>query len=99
VEARPELSKEIRDSAVYPTYSPAGGLLFCTVGESVRLFRTDTFEPVATLESPTPLSSGRLRFNADGSRLAVLGSDGSLQLWDMKALRSSLARVGLDWER
>jgi WD40 repeat protein len=96
--AGPELSKEIRDLAVYPTYSPAGGLLFATVGESVRVYRTDTFEPVATLEPPAPLSSGRLRFNADGSRLGVLGSDGSLQVWDLKKLRSALTRLGLDWE-
>jgi WD40 repeat protein len=95
----PQLSQEIRDVAVYPTYSPAGGLLFCTVGESVKVFRSDAFAAVAMLEPPAPLSSGRLRFTADGSRLGVLGSDGSLQLWDLKMLRSSLTRLGLDWER
>jgi WD40 repeat protein len=38
-----------------------------------------------------------LRFGADGSRLAVLGSDGSLQVWDLKKLRAALAQFGLDW--
>src|SRR5207248_6411413 len=68
----PDLSKEIRDVGVYPAFSPDGNLLAFTFGETVRLFRADTIEPVATLEPPSPLSSGRLRFNADGSHLAVL---------------------------
>jgi WD40 repeat protein len=93
----PELSKEIRDVGVYPTYSPNNELLALTFGETVRFFRADNSAPVATLEPPAPLSSGRLRFNADGSQLAVLGSDGSLQLWDLRALRQSLQSLGLDW--
>jgi WD40 repeat protein len=95
--AGPELSKEIRDVGVYPAFSADGNLLAFTFGETVRLFRADTIEPVATLEPPSPLSSGRLRFNGDGSLLAVLGSDGSLQVWDLKKLRASLADFGLDW--
>jgi WD40 repeat protein len=83
---------------VYPTYSPDGEFLAFTFGETVRLFRADTIEPVATLEPPSPLSSGRLRFDSDGSRLAVLGSDGSLQVWDLKKLRASLAGLNLGWE-
>jgi hypothetical protein len=27
----------------------------------------------------------------------VLGSDGSLQIWDLKKLRVALAQFGLDW--
>ena len=95
--AGPELSKEIRDVGVYPTYSPNDELLALTFGETVRLFRADDCAPVATLEPPAPLSSGRLHFNADGSQLAVLGSDGALQLWDLRALRESLRSLGLDW--
>jgi WD40 repeat protein len=93
-----ELSKEIRDVGVYPTFSPDGNLLAFTFGETVRLFSADTIEPGAILEPPSPLSSGRLRFNADGSVLAVLGSDGSLQVWELKKLRASLAAFGLDWD-
>jgi len=95
--AGPELSKEIRDVGVYPASSPGGDLLAFTFGETVRLFRADTIEPIATLDPPSPLSSGRLRFDRDGSRLAVLGSDGSLQIWDLKKLRVALAQFGLDW--
>jgi WD40 repeat protein/predicted Ser/Thr protein kinase len=93
----PALSKETRDLAVYPVYSPASPLLASTVGESIKLYRAVSYEPVAILEPPSPLSSGRLRFNADGSRLAALGSDGSLHIWDLKTLRSSLAQRGLNW--
>jgi WD40 repeat protein len=95
--AGPELSKEIRDVGVYPVFSPDGKFLALTFGETVRLFRADTIEPVAILDPPTPLSSGRLRFKADSSQLAVLGSDGSLQLWDLRTLRQSLAELGLEW--
>lgn len=95
--AGPELSQEIRDVGVYPAFSPDGNLLSFTFGETVRLFRADTIEPVATLDAPSPLSSGRLRFDRDGLRLAVLGSDGSLQIWDLKKLRVHLAQFGLDW--
>ena len=93
----PELSKDIRDVGVYPAFSPDGNLLAFTFGETVRLFRADTIEPVATLDPPSPLSSGRLRFDKGGLRLAVLGSDGSLQVWDLKKLRAALAQFGLDW--
>jgi WD40 repeat protein len=93
----PELSKEIRDVGVYPTYSPDDELVAFTFGEAVRFFRADSCAPIATLEPPAPLSSGRLHFNADGSQLAVLGSDGALQLWDLRALRRSLQSLGLDW--
>lgn len=96
--AGPELSKLIRDVAVYPTYSPDGELLAFTVGETVQLFSATTLAPIATLDPPSPLSSGRLRFNAHGLQLAVLGSDGALQLWDLQTLRRSLSSLGLDWK-
>lgn len=96
--AGPELSKEIRDVGVYPTFSPRGDVLAFTFGETVRLFRADTIEPLAILEPPSPLSSGRLRFDADSSHLAVLGSDGSLQIWDLNRLHAELEQLGLDWK-
>ena len=94
----PALSKEIQNVGIFPTFSPDSCLLAFTMGETIHLLRADTGEGLAVLESPAPLSSARLLFSPDSAQLAALGSDGALQLWDLRALRRELAARGLDWK-
>jgi WD40 repeat protein len=63
----------------------------------VRLFRSDTFEEVATLTSPEPLLTLWFAFNPDSSRLAVAAGK-TIQLWDLRAVRERLRELGLDWD-
>ncbi|MDA1165424.1 MAG: serine/threonine-protein kinase [Planctomycetota bacterium] len=55
------------------------------------------FEPVMTLRSiSAPVVS--LRFDADGSRLAILLKDQrAVRIWELGELRKQLAETGLDW--
>ncbi len=57
-----------------------------------------TLEPLLTF----PAWAGTLRgatFDCKGRRLAIVATESDVDLWDLAALRESLAALGLDWER
>ena len=65
----------------------------------VRLVDPQTGHEWATLEAPDTSSIGRLRFNSDGSQLAVQSSANYvIQFWDMRSIRRQLAPMKLDWD-
>ena len=39
-----------------------------------------------------------MRFSPDGTRLAVMTSNHTIHVWDLRAIRQGLAEIGLDWD-
>jgi WD40 repeat protein len=81
-------------------FSPDGRMLAVAGGlQDVWLLDPITAEPFATLTTPDPGILTRLRFHPDGHVLAAATSGGVVHVWDLPALRSRLADLGLDRER
>src|SRR5262249_32131955 len=64
----------------------------------VCLLETETGLEVGRLTSPEPLRVERLSFSPDGSRLAVVLGNQTIQVWDLRLIRTQLAKMGLDWK-
>jgi len=81
-------------------FSPDGRLLVVVDATRViRLVETETGRTVARLESPDLYGVRWATFSPDGSRLAVTTDDGpAVHVWDLRAIRRQLARMGLDWD-
>jgi serine/threonine protein kinase/WD40 repeat protein len=78
--------------------SPDGRLLAAGSDHEIVLRDAQTFETLLTF----PLWTGTLReltFDSSGRRLAVVGTNSDVDLWDLAALRDGLAAVGLAWDR
>lgn len=80
--------------------SPSGRLLAVDTGYgAVRLVNPDTGREYARLEDPDQDGANYLSFNADGTQLVVATGDGaSIHVWDLRAIRERLAKMGLDWD-
>jgi serine/threonine protein kinase/WD40 repeat protein len=67
--------------------------------DSVLLVDSVTGHEFARLEAPLQSMILRLRFSADGSRLAaVCPGNHVIQLWDLRLIRQQLAAMKLDWD-
>jgi serine/threonine protein kinase/WD40 repeat protein len=65
----------------------------------IRLVEIETGRIVARLESPELGQVYSASFSPDGSRLVVSSNDGpAMHVWDLRAIRRTLARMGLDWD-
>ena len=94
---------------VFPTDLPgrdAGFLAFAQGGRLVAVLgHDDSFHilqfpegrELVRLEPPFSLDAQGVAFSEDGSRLWVLGAGNRMFEWDLSALRSELAKSGLDW--
>jgi tetratricopeptide (TPR) repeat protein/serine/threonine protein kinase/WD40 repeat protein len=60
-----------------------------------RLVELANGRELARLEDPEQIT-GPAAFTPDGTKLIVTGRDG-LHIWDLRAIRRELARLGLDW--
>jgi len=65
---------------------------------AVRLIDASTLEPLARLEAPAPQGLTWLCFSPDDTQLAAAERNGTVQLWDLRAIRRQLAEMGLDWD-
>jgi WD40 repeat protein len=63
----------------------------------VGLVDTRSGEEIARLTAPNELPISWLCFSSDGSQLAVATEKQAIQIWDLRAIRRQLARIGLDW--
>jgi hypothetical protein len=81
-------------------FSPDGRLLAVEdASRTIRLVETETGRTLARLESPDLCAVQRATFSPDGSRLIVTTNDGpAVHVWDLRAIRRQLARLGLDWD-
>ena len=78
--------------------SPNGALAAVTASlNGIQLILTATGEELARLESPETARVTRLLFSPDGTRLVVMAERAGPQFWDLRALRSELAAMKLDW--
>ncbi|MBK7997595.1 MAG: hypothetical protein IPK15_02375 [Verrucomicrobia bacterium] len=64
----------------------------------VELLAPGSWNLVASLIPPDQQVVTWPAFSADGEYLAVATAQDLVQLWDLKSLRTELARMGLDWD-
>jgi WD40 repeat protein len=83
----------------YFTFSPDGQVMARKMeARKIELLETSTGRAIATLEAPDLMKLGRFRFSPDGTQLAAVRADQSLQLWDLRLIRQQLVQMGLDWD-
>jgi WD40 repeat protein len=73
-------------------------LAMANARDSVQLRETETGRELATLEPLDRLEITWIAFSPDGSKLAVVCSNGAIQLWDLRAIRQQLASMNIDWD-
>jgi eukaryotic-like serine/threonine-protein kinase len=79
-------------------YSGDGRYAALGNSEATQLYDAETGRRLAVLPHPGDAAAIRhVRFSPDGRRLAALRTDGSLQLWDLEALKQHLGAMGLAW--
>jgi WD40 repeat protein len=80
-------------------FSPTGNILAVQqTADRIALFDARDATPLATLEPPRPLLLDQLRFTGDGTKLAAVGANQVIHLWDLLAIRRELRARDLDWE-
>jgi serine/threonine protein kinase/WD40 repeat protein len=82
-------------------FSPDGRLVVVEeAGRIIRLVETETGRTLARLESPDLCAVQMATISPDGSRLVVTTNDipPAVHVWDLRAIRRQLARIGLDWD-
>ncbi|HUQ72681.1 MAG TPA: protein kinase [Planctomycetaceae bacterium] len=78
-------------------FAPDGAIAAVGVKDGgVRLIQVPGGEELATLVAPAPRPFQGLCFSPDGTRLAVSAA-GAMQVWDLRAIRSQLGHLALDW--
>lgn len=79
-------------------FSPNGRMLAVVRRlDAVQLIDMHNGEELATLAAPDASTIQWVKFSPDSRRLAVITRARGLQVWDLPALRSELAAMGLDW--
>lgn len=82
-----------------PTYSRDGRFMAAVAGQELRLYDGETLAPLCTLEPPEPLTTTGIAVSANGSRVVQMSNRAGVgYVWDVAALRTSLAAHGLDWD-
>jgi WD40 repeat protein len=90
---------ELPDQGWSATFSPDGRLLAIDTGQgTIRLVDPETGREYARLEDPDQDRAGLLSFSPDGTKLVATSNDSyALHVWDLRAIRSHLGDMGLDW--
>jgi serine/threonine protein kinase/WD40 repeat protein len=65
----------------------------------VQLLDPDTGAELASLAVPDPQGLVCLRFSADGGLLVAGRDNQECHVWDLRAIRYQLDKMGLDWDR
>jgi signal transduction histidine kinase len=64
----------------------------------IDMLEAATGRLLVTLEAPGSVPIWNLQFTPDGASLLALEGERQIQVWDLKNVRSELARLGLDWD-
>jgi hypothetical protein len=97
-EPGPALPPEDQNFSYLAAISPDGAWLAIRSDQAIRLFRTATGEPVASLAVADSLRAvPAVRFTPDGRQLIVARMEGQVDLWNLERLRQELRDLGLDW--
>lgn len=88
----------VEEEAWVNAFAPDDGLWALVSGTQLQLVNIETGEQVAVLDAPVASTPEELMFNRDGSCLAVAGGSHTIQLWDLRLIRSQLKALGLDWD-
>jgi tetratricopeptide (TPR) repeat protein len=79
-------------------FSPDNKMLAFETGYGVvRLVDPESGREWARLENPNLDWAGRICFTPDGTQLLTSTTEG-IHVWDLRAIRARLARMGLDWD-
>jgi serine/threonine protein kinase/WD40 repeat protein len=78
--------------------SPDGRLLAGSSDHQVVLRDATSLEPLLAFPTWTGTVRG-LTFDSRGRRLAIVGTDSDVDLWDLAALRDGLTAIGLAWDQ
>jgi WD40 repeat protein len=79
-------------------FSADAGMLAAPIfGRGIRLIEPASGAEIATLWNPMQELPAWLCFSPDGSRLAVAYSTRTIDVWDLRVLRTQLAAMQLDW--
>jgi eukaryotic-like serine/threonine-protein kinase len=85
-------------TGAWAEFSPDGRILALTRdGRQIDLRSVGSWTSIAALEAPDGIRVEQIRFSRDGRRLAASGRDGSVQVWDLRAMAGELTAIGLDW--
>jgi WD40 repeat protein len=77
-------------------FSPDGHILALVVDRfTVQLFDLRQFESLGVLRPPGATDLRGLAFSADGSRLAAVGPEARVSVWNLHGLQNRLAEFGL----
>jgi serine/threonine protein kinase/WD40 repeat protein len=92
-----------REIGLYPgnvAFSPDGKLMAVEIAPAViHLKEVSTGRTVAQFEDPFGDRSNMILFTHEGTKLIVLSTYASaVHIWDLRAIRSRLKPLGLDWD-
>ncbi len=81
-------------------FSPDTAILAVESGQgSIRLLDPNTGSEYARLEDPNQDRARHITFSPDGSQLIATNDDSrSIHVWDLRLIRTQLAKLGLDWD-
>jgi len=98
--APPLLSRdEPRSITGAAAFSPDGRWLALVVDRfAVRLFDLQRFAPLGILRPPVAVQIRSLAFSQDGSRLAAVGEEARVAVWNLTELRQRLSEFDLAWD-
>ncbi len=64
---------------------------------TVQLFDLQKFQSIGILRPPGSVQIRGLAFSPDGSRLATVGTEARVGIWNLHDLKQRLAEFNLDW--